>query len=197
MTYNATRDLLDKVDGQFSTEHKATFGYAYDAFARRTSTVFSGEIFARYQGQGVHNVYSYNDRSEVTGATAYTGQTVTDTSGTSALVGRKFDYGYDPIGNRVTSAVNGHTVSYTPNALNQYTSRTVPADSEVTGLGPSNAGRHGQRPSRKPTGRLFLSHRHWLKCEHAPVVANHHRQQCGWQRFALPVPRADPGGLHL
>jgi RHS repeat-associated protein len=139
MSYNSTRDLLDSVDGQFSTAHKATFAYAYDTLGRRTSVVSSGEIFDRYSGAGLHSIYSYNDRSEVTAATGYTGQNVSDTSTASKLGGRDFGYSYDPIGNRVTSSVGSQSVAYTPNSLNQYTSRTVPASTYVTGLAPASA----------------------------------------------------------
>lgn len=148
MAYNANRDLLTSVDGQFGTAHKAKFEYTYDSLGRRTSVLNTGEIFSRYgSGAGSHIAYGYNDRSEVTAATAYEGNTLTDTSDGSALGGRTFGYAYDNIGNRAT-ATSGtqrsdssqiYTTSYTANSLNQYTQRTVPATTYVTGLAPTNA----------------------------------------------------------
>jgi RHS repeat-associated protein len=57
--------------------------------------------------------------------------------------GQQYEYGFDDIGNRQTTGTqyggdangqNLRSVSYTPNALNQYTSRTVPGGLDILGL---------------------------------------------------------------
>ena len=56
--------------------------------------------------------YTYNDRSELTGASSNVDTTYT------------YSYAYDPIGNRTTASEAGVPWTYTANNLNQYTSAT-------------------------------------------------------------------------
>ena len=56
--------------------------------------------------------YTYNDRSELTGAQSNVDATYS------------YSYAYDPIGNRVTASEAGVPWTYTTNSLNQYTSAT-------------------------------------------------------------------------
>ena len=81
----------------------------------RGHEVFSETAFERY---------SYNARSEVIGSQRFYGSDIDDLS--RPVTGRTFSYGYDPIGNRVSSFedVGGTrltTTTYTANELNQYT----------------------------------------------------------------------------
>ena len=80
----------------------------------RGHEVFSETAFERY---------SYNARSEVIGSQRFYGSDITDLS--HPVTGRSFGYGYDPIGNRVSSFedVGGERLetTYTANELNQYT----------------------------------------------------------------------------
>jgi hypothetical protein len=55
------------------------------------------------------------------------------------MAGRNFGFGYDNLGNRTTSSIDGTSSSYATNSLNQYTSRTVPGQVNVSGLAPANA----------------------------------------------------------
>ena len=64
----------------------------------------------------------------------------------TAVAGQQYDYTYDDIGNRLTSATGGDAAgenlrpaSYSANANNQYTSRTVPGYLEDFGTAHSNA----------------------------------------------------------
>ena len=92
--------------------------YAYDAYHRLTGINLNNisevaytlndkdqRTAASYAVGGAWS-YSYDDKSQVTGATG---------SNTT------FSYAYDGIGNRVTAAEGSDTWSYTSNLLNQYT----------------------------------------------------------------------------
>ena len=142
-TYEAHRNLLTNIDGQFSTAVKAQFAYTHDALGRRATVVDSGEIFARYVNSGLATHYGYNDRSEVTSAQSYYGTSATDTS--YPVAARGFNYAFDNIGSRTSSSVIGadssdvQTTTYANNNLNQVTSRTSPASVNVTGLAPTAA----------------------------------------------------------
>lgn len=137
MTYEAHRDLMTSIVGQYGSTVKAQFDYAYDTLGRRTSVTDSGEIFSRYSASALTTRYAYNDRSEVTEAKSYNTTNPADTS--SPLLGRSFTYDFDNIGSRTTSAVDGSSTSYTNNALNQLTARAAPSSTDVTGLAPASA----------------------------------------------------------
>ncbi len=85
---------------------------------------------------GATDAYGYNGRSEVVSSR----RTLAD----SPVRSFDYDYAYDPISNR-TSATgydeqgNPLVSSYTANALNQYTQRTVPGYAAVRGEAATNA----------------------------------------------------------
>ena len=142
-TYEAHRNLLTQIKGQFSTPVKAQFDYAHDALGRRASVVDSGEMFARYVNSGLVTIYGYNDRSEVTGAQSYFG---TNTANLSyPVAARGFSYAFDNIGSRTSSSVIGtdesdvHTTTYANDEVNQMTVRSGPGTVEVDGLAPTGA----------------------------------------------------------
>ena len=83
-------------------------GCVNDAVGRRTSMSRSGSAYATPDVIS----YTYNDRSELTGAVSNADTTYS------------YSYAYDPIGNRVTASEAGVPWSYTTNNLNQYTSAT-------------------------------------------------------------------------
>jgi RHS repeat-associated protein len=117
------------------------YDYTYDALGRRTAIANSGEAFtfSNANDLAAFNLYGYNGRSEVTSAARYWG---TDTGTTTEPVaGQEYAYAYDPIGNRITSAEGDtdRTATYTANALNQYTRRTVPGVKELAGTAITNA----------------------------------------------------------
>ncbi len=100
----------------------------------RTSVVKNGAAFSALQG--ATDNYGYNERSEVISARR--------TKGHEEIRGFSFDYAYDPIGNRKTSAIydetgTKHETTYTANSLNQYTQRTVPGNAQVYGEVLTNA----------------------------------------------------------
>ena len=103
-SYEQNRDLITQVqNGAVST-----YGYVNDAVGRRTSMSRSGSA---YPTSDVIS-YSYNDRSELTGA-----QSNVDTA-------YSYSYAYDSIGNRITASEAGVPWTYTTNNLNQYTTAT-------------------------------------------------------------------------
>lgn len=70
--------------------------------------------------------YGYNGKGEVTsGSKKILGGTV--------VPGFQFGYSFDSIGNRLSTTGNGRSASYSPNSLNQYTSRDVPGYANVVG----------------------------------------------------------------
>jgi hypothetical protein len=58
---------------------------------------------------------------------------------TTEVAGQQFGYGFDDIGNRVSTGTNGRSASYSPNNLNQYTERTVPGAVDVIGTSEPDA----------------------------------------------------------
>jgi RHS repeat-associated protein len=113
-TYESNRNLIDYVENKYNTTTISRYDYTNDAIGRRTAMEKSGTAFSATDTIN----YSYNDRSELTGADA-----VTDTN-------YNFGFSYDAIGNRATYSTDetGSTVtsSYTSNNLNQYTAVTNP-----------------------------------------------------------------------
>lgn len=115
-TRNLAVDLLGRTVGVVnkagpnfgSLGNVASIGHGYDTSGRRAD--------ARRE-DGTRWDYSYNSRSEVTGA-------VKRTSGNQLVPGLSFGYGYDGMGNRITSTsgtgTGVSTRGYTPDVLNQY-----------------------------------------------------------------------------
>lgn len=136
LTYESNRDHLSSVDNLWAGVSQARFAYTVDALGRRTSVLKTGGMYASYQNGGLFTQWGYNDRSEVINET--TRNTATADVNAPLLPGRKQDFDYDNIGNRKTSAVDGRTVSYTRNNLNQYTARSGQDYLDVSGLAPAS-----------------------------------------------------------
>ncbi|MDQ0287997.1 RHS repeat domain-containing protein [Oligosphaera ethanolica] len=103
-TYEQSRDLITQVqNGAIST-----YGYTNDAIGRRTSMSRAGSAHPTPD----IITYTYNDRSEVTGAVSNVDASYT------------YAYAYDPIGNRISANEAGVPWTYTANQLNQYTAMT-------------------------------------------------------------------------
>lgn len=104
-TYESHRDLVSSLENQHQTELRSRYAYVNDALGRRTSMSRSGSVFSRPETLN----YSYNDRSEVTGATSDVNSAYS------------YAYSFDPIGNRLSASLAGTVYAYTTNSLNQYT----------------------------------------------------------------------------
>ena len=143
--YESARSLITSVENRFGETVISRYDYENDALGRRTSRADSGSAFAAQPTYGdpttvempAYNAYTYNNRSEVTGAARRWG-----TPGASGdlVLGQQYAYAFDSIGNRITSAEGdtSRSASYTANALNQYTQRTVPDEKDLIGTAPTN-----------------------------------------------------------
>jgi RHS repeat-associated protein len=98
-----------------------TFHYN-DAGDRDTATLPDGTFWS----------YGSNTRGEVISGTK-------KLADSTALSGYQFGYTFDDIGNRLTATRGARTASYSPNALDQYTSRTVPGYLNVLGKADASA----------------------------------------------------------
>ncbi len=105
------------------------YGYAYDAFGRRTHKQRSGAAFSAF-----YETFGYNDRGELTSTDYFTG---TFNAGT-AVDAKDRRFAYDPIGNRTTS-LDDRSWVYNRNALNQY---TVAAGRPGAAMSGTEAGRY-------------------------------------------------------
>lgn len=123
---------------------------SYDNLNRLTSTVStpvsytyqyndSNQRIQVTQSDGSYWVYQYDQLGQVTSGKKYW-------SDNSAVAGQQFEYGFDDIGNHKTTKAGGDSAganlrpaSYSANALNQYTARTVPGFVDILGNAHSNA----------------------------------------------------------
>ncbi len=133
-TYEPDRDLVATVENSFGDAVVSRFDYTNDAIGRRTAIARSGAAFSSLSGSV--DAYGYNGRSEVTSARR--------TLGGDEVRGFAFDYAYDPIGNRTSSAEydeNGirRLSLYESNELNEYTRRTVAGHATVLGEADADA----------------------------------------------------------
>ena len=112
--YELNRNLIDYVENKHGATVISKYDYANDAIGRRTAMAKSGTAFTASDTVN----YTYNGRSELTGADA-----VTDNN-------YNFIFVFDNIGNRqsYTSSESGNLVQsiYATNNLNQYTAITNP-----------------------------------------------------------------------
>ena len=123
--YEPNRDLIATVHNRYENRTISRFDYTNDEIGRRVTRVDSGESFS----ESAFECYTYNDRSELSGSQRFYGADVLDR--THPVPGCSFEYSYDQIGNRLSSAeiIDGMPVVtlYESNELNQYiqTSNTV------------------------------------------------------------------------
>jgi RHS repeat-associated protein len=113
-SYVPNRDMISRIHNQ--TQDGSTlsaYDYSYDALGRRTQRLQSGAALSASS----LDRFSYNARSEVIAS---------DNDLNQAL---DASYAYDSIGNRLT-ATGLNNISYSSNALNQYTRITVDEDSQ-------------------------------------------------------------------
>ncbi len=81
---------------------------------------------------GSYWVYGYDSMGQVTSGKKYW-------SDGTPVAGQQFDYAFDDIGNRQTTARDLRQASYSVNSLNQYTSRSVPGFVNVLGTATGTA----------------------------------------------------------
>ena len=109
-SYEANRNLVTGVENKLNNTVISNYAYTNDALGRRTAMARSGSLFT----VGDTLSYSYNDRSEVTGATSNAANTTYN-----------YAYSFDNIGNRLTANLAGTPWTYTANNLNEYSAFTI------------------------------------------------------------------------
>ncbi|MBL9166811.1 MAG: RHS repeat-associated core domain-containing protein [Verrucomicrobiales bacterium] len=128
MTTAKSYDYLNRLLSISSTAGSsviASHGYLYNDANQRTRVDLV---------DGSYWIYEYDKLGQVTSGKRYWAD------GT-VVTGQQFDYAFDDIGNRSSTKVGGDTnglnqrsATYSANNLNQYTSRTVPAQVNVSGI---------------------------------------------------------------
>ena len=104
-SYESGRNLITAVENKYGTTTVSKYEYTNNALGNRTVRAQSGSAFSASDTIN----YTYNNRSEITGATA------------QINTAYNYAYGFDPIGNRLTANLAGTSYGYTANSLNQYT----------------------------------------------------------------------------
>ena len=125
-------DLLGRLSSITNKNSSGTIltrhGYSYDNANRRTSaTLHDGSKWK----------YGYNTKGELISAKKHL-------PNDDVLAGHQFEYDFDGMGNRTKARYNGDNsgalgreISYTPNALNQYTTIATPPALGVVGQAPA------------------------------------------------------------
>ncbi len=115
--YDFLNRLTNTVTLDVGLQPLDSHAYAYNSASQRTSVT---------NVDGSYWVYSYDSMGQVTSGKKYW-------SDGSTVAGQQFDYTFDDIGNRKTTTRDTRSATYSPNTLNQYTSRTVPGYLNVLG----------------------------------------------------------------
>ena len=155
--YFANSSLVDSLTFRQGTSTRMTTSRQYDFLGRLRSIVNTptgaGQlpVSATYdynaanqrtknlQADGSYWVYEYDSLGQVNSGKKYwNDQTL--------VPGQQIEYGFDDIGNRSSTKAGGdangsnlRTAAYTPNALNQYSQRTVPGGFDLLGLATASA----------------------------------------------------------
>jgi len=114
-SYESARDVMTVKNNASSSGIVSRFGAKYDALGRRIEITRSGSAFAQNFVSG----YEYDLLGQLTKDERFAGSTPGDPA--AKLEEESFSFLYDGIGNRLTAQKGTDTITYTPNALNQYT----------------------------------------------------------------------------
>jgi hypothetical protein len=132
MTATKTYDLLNRLTAITNSpagagQRQISSAYQYNSANQRTALTNAEN--------GTYWVYTYDSLGQVTSGKKYWNDN------NSPVAGQQFEYVFDDIGNRSSTKAGGdstganlRSASYLANALNQYTSRTVPGAVDITGL---------------------------------------------------------------
>ena len=130
MTTTRSYDYLNRLSVMSSVpaasgQQPVSYSYQYNSANQRTRNATA---------DGSYWLYEYDSLGQVKRATKYF-------SDGYPVPGQQFEYAHDDIGNRTGSKAGGdenggnlRPATYTPNNLNQYTSRTVPGAFDVLGV---------------------------------------------------------------
>lgn len=118
-TIRGDSTMLPTAFGKFDYTYGAVDASPAQNRGKREKATLANDAFWKYE---------YNERGEVTsGSKKWWGGL------NESVAGAQFAYNFDAIGNRTSTTINGQSATYTPNNLNQYTSRTIPGVVDVTG----------------------------------------------------------------
>jgi RHS repeat-associated protein len=132
MTTTKQYDFLNRPTNVSSSSSifTSSFAYGLNSASQRTSVT---------NADGTYWIYTYDSLGQVTSGKKYW-------SDGTPVAGQQFEYTFDDIGNRRSAGTGGDQTgsnlryqTYTPNNLNQYTSRTVPGYFDILGSAASNA----------------------------------------------------------
>ncbi len=122
-----TLSRLTSIGSAPSADSPVVFAYQYNDANQRLRV---------NQADGAYWLYRYDSLGQVISGKKYF-------QNNTPMPGQQFEYGFDDIGNRLSSksggdqnGVNLRSAIYTPNLLNQYSSRAVPGGLDVVGLAP-------------------------------------------------------------
>ncbi len=117
-SWESGRNVLQKKENKVGTAVRSSYEYFVNALGQREGQIHDGSVLGGSDGAFS---YRYNARGEI----AEVKRGANPTYPSIGAVSHTWDYDYDAIGNRLTADATGSgtsgSVSYTPNALNQYT----------------------------------------------------------------------------
>jgi len=117
-------DRVASISSQPSAGDPVGVSFSYNDAGKRETATFPDETYWSY---------GYNTRGEVTSGAK---KLATDDT---ELSGYQFGYNFDGIGNRLSTTRGERSSTYTPDELNQYSSRTVPGYVNVLGKAANSA----------------------------------------------------------
>ena len=127
MTATKSYDKLNRLTFTSTVSSSGTvlssFGYDHNTLSQRTKVKLEDGTYWRY---------GYDNLGQVTSGDKHWSDGL-------AVTGEQFVYSFDNIGNRIGTRINGRTAVFVPNALNQYSSRSVPGAVDVLGTAASDA----------------------------------------------------------
>ena len=162
-TYLANSPLISQITFKQGTTTRMSTTKQYDFLNRLTSISSSSSISSSYAynnanqrtrstlADGSYWVYTYDALGQVVSGHKYWFDQ-------TPVAGQQFDYAFDDIGNRTQTKAGGDenganqgSANYSPNTINQYTSRDVPGAVDIMGisLAASTVTVNGQTAYRK------------------------------------------------
>jgi RHS repeat-associated protein len=128
MTTTKQYDFLNRltsISSSAGSSSLSSFSYVYNSANQRTRATLADGFYWRY---------TYDPLGQVTSGKKFW-------SDQTPVAGQQFGYTFDDIGNRTQTQAGGdqnggylRTATYSPNLLNQYTSRDVPGAVDIMGL---------------------------------------------------------------
>ncbi len=140
--YKTNSDLVTTTTFTQGAGTRLTTTRGYDSADRIASVINTPGV-----GANISRAYIYNNRNQRTQSTLVNGDYwkynynskgevisgVKKNASSQNLLGHDYAYAFDEIGNRLNTTTNGNKSDYVANALNEYSSRTIPPRAEILG----------------------------------------------------------------